>query len=129
MKTYKKLRYQFKRDIRRGSCYCILSGLPIYDPKQLSLEHAVPLSRGAYLETRQDYNIFPAYKIINNLKGNLLPCEWAAHRCDILQNALDRHKLTRDDKEIVEDALNYVKVYNFQPCSICFLYEKCKDSH
>lgn len=128
MKNYKKLRYKFKQDIKRGSCYCILSGLKIYDAKQISLEHVVPLCRGPYLETRQDYNIYPAYKIINNLKGSLLPCEWAAQRCSILQYALDRYKLTLNDRKIVEDALNNVKRYKFDPCSICFLYDNCEYS-
>lgn len=128
MKPYKLLRRKFRYDIRKDDCVCILSGIPILDVKDLSLEHGVPLSRGPHYECTQDYNIFPAYKIINNLKGDLLPCEFWALREKIYKKALWQYKLTQHDKQVIQAALNFIPRYKINPCSMCFLYENCDES-
>ena len=128
MKVYKSLRSQFRYNIKKGKCVCIISGIPINDVNKLSLEHWVPQSRWDGIEVKQSYNIYPAYKILNALKGSMLPCEFWANRENIYKKALKQYKLNRDDRRTVQAALDFIPYYNFNPCSACFLYNNCHES-
>jgi len=56
--------------VSRGVChYCQQS----FSPKELTLDHLVPLARGG--KSRKG-NCVPACKECNNRKKNLLPLEW-----------------------------------------------------
>lgn len=127
MPNYKDLRYNYRKDIKKGTCYCILSGLQINDQNELSLEHFVPLCKGPYYESRQWYNIFPAFKIINSIKGGRLPCDWFEYRIPLLQNALRKGNLHKKDRAIVQAALENADNYKINPCEYCILSLGCRD--
>jgi len=60
----------WKNRIAKGIChYCGKS----FPPKDLTLDHVVPLARGGH-STKG--NCVPACKDCNNQKKNLLPMEW-----------------------------------------------------
>ena len=128
MKRYKNIRAVFQNEILSGRCYCILSNLQITDPNLCSIEHYVPLARVSYHLATQRNNIFPAYRIINNLKGQLLPCEYENDKVEILQYALDHYKLRQVDKEIVKAAIKNSYTYNINPCKFCILHTWCENS-
>lgn len=44
-----------------------------YSPKELTMDHVIPLSRGGSSER---FNIVPCCKDCNNKKKNLVPTEW-----------------------------------------------------
>lgn len=59
--------------ISKGIChYCERS----FPPKELTLDHLVPLARGG---RSTKGNCVPACKECNNRKKNLLPLEWEEH--------------------------------------------------
>jgi len=65
--------------LSRGEChYCGR----VFPPKELTLDHVVPLARGGR-STRG--NCVPACKECNNQKKNLLPLEWDAYLSRIRQ--------------------------------------------
>ena len=70
----------WRRRVAVGRCgYC---GQPV-PPRQLTMDHRVPLVRGGR-STRM--NLVPACKACNTAKKYLLPMEWDAYRaqCDDL---------------------------------------------
>lgn len=123
----KEIRYNFKKDIKSGNCYCILSGLQILDPRELTLEHYYPKSRGPRYETTQSYNIFPAYKIINGIKSDLIPCEWEDSKEFLMRKTYNKGHLRRKDLEIVAKALDNLEEYRINPCTYCILSKKCHE--
>ncbi len=63
----------WKRRLSRGAChYC---GRP-FSPKELTMDHIVPVSRGG--KTTKG-NVVPCCKECNNAKKQLLPMEWEAY--------------------------------------------------
>lgn len=63
----------WKRRLARGRCgYC---GRPT-PPRELTMDHRVPLVRGGR-STKS--NLVPACKACNNAKKHLLPVEWEAY--------------------------------------------------
>lgn len=94
---------------------CFLSGIEI--PKgKYSKEHYVPKSRAPFI-AQHPYNIFPAIKIINHIKGNLMPCEWEDQKYDLIYTAYKNWHLRRDNKRILRQALNGMPKIN--PCEFC----------
>ncbi len=60
----------WKRRVAKGVCgYCGQSA----PPKELTMDHIVPLARGG---KSTKGNVVPACKTCNNAKKNLLPMEW-----------------------------------------------------
>lgn len=59
--------------ISRGKCHYCGKTVP---PKELTLDHIVPLARGG---RSSKGNCVPACKECNNQKKNLLPLEWDAY--------------------------------------------------
>jgi 5-methylcytosine-specific restriction endonuclease McrA len=59
--------------VSRGVCHYCGRNVP---PKELTLDHVVPLTRGGR-STRG--NCVPACKECNNQKKHLLPMEWVEH--------------------------------------------------
>jgi len=63
----------WKRQLARGRCYyCGKS----FSPRQLTMDHIVPLSRGG---KSKKGNVVPACKNCNNKKKYMLPIEWEAY--------------------------------------------------
>jgi 5-methylcytosine-specific restriction protein A len=63
----------WKRRCDKGQCYYCGQATP---PKELTMDHIVPISRGGK-STRG--NIVPVCKACNNKKKQLLPMEWEAY--------------------------------------------------
>lgn len=66
--------------ISRGKCHYCGKLVP---PKELTLDHIVPLARGG---RSTKGNCVPACKECNNQKHNLLPLEWDAYLARIHQD-------------------------------------------
>ncbi len=104
---------------------CFLSGLEI--PKgKYSKEHYVPKSRAPRFITANPDNIFPAHKIINHIKQNLLPCEWEDKKWTLTYHALHSWNLRHDDARFVARTLQNWESYHINPCKFCLL--QCRDS-
>jgi hypothetical protein len=103
---------------------CILSGLEIPEGKE-TREHLVPKSRLLY-RIDDPANIFPAHKVINCMKGDLLPCEFENLKYHLAQKAIYEWNIKRADKDfIIRAALNWSEGYNPNWCDICIL--NCKN--
>lgn len=102
---------------------CCLSGLPITCRQDFSREHFVPKSRTTPELSGNSYNIRPAIKIVNNIKGDLLPCEWMLVREERLLYALLYYKLTKHEKSIITKTLDRFATEKEQlnPCQYCIL--------
>lgn len=96
---------------------CFLSGLEI--PKgQYSVEHFAPRSRIPKTIAQQSYNLYPAIKVINFAKGNLMPCEWMEQRQYRLEYAYENWKLKPIDRQIIRKALDK-GLPEINPCEYC----------
>ena len=102
---------------------CCLSGLSIICPQDFSCAHFVPKARTTPEFSGDSYNIRPAIKIINSIKGALLPCEWVLVRKERLLYALLHWKLTRHNKSIIIQALDRLATEKdtLNPCQHCIL--------
>lgn len=99
---------------------CFLSGQPIMRPDDWSREHYAPKSRIPLYIAQMPYNIRPALKSINNIKGNLMPCEWIDERCAICAKALQRYSLPKRWKNQIGLALDeYESARAINPCADC----------
>ncbi|MBC8392517.1 MAG: HNH endonuclease [Deltaproteobacteria bacterium] len=67
----------WKRRLSKGICY--YCGRPSL-PKELTMDHIVPISRGG--KTTKS-NVVPACKECNNNKKQLLPMEWDQYLKDV----------------------------------------------
>lgn len=105
-----------------GHLICCLSGLPI-EKHDYSIEHYVAKSRILPELANLPGNIFPAIKIINNIKGNLIPCEWHELRVERLYSALIKWKLKPRNKKIIISALQRIESepVGTIPCNKCIL--------
>ena len=63
----------WKRRCSKGKCYYCGVSVP---PRELTMDHIVPISRGG--RTTKG-NVVPACKSCNNKKKQLLPMEWEAY--------------------------------------------------
>lgn len=94
---------------------CFLSGIEI--PKgKYSREHYCPKSRlGSAAQNH--YNIYPAIKIFNHIKGNLMPCEWEEQKYDLIYHAYQNWHVKPEDRKLLRQALNGMPKIN--PCEYC----------
>lgn len=60
----------WKRRVAKGACYYCSRPTP---PKQLTMDHIVPISRGG---KSSKGNVVPCCKECNNAKKQFLPMEW-----------------------------------------------------
>lgn len=95
---------------------CILSGLEI--PKgQLSTEHFLPRVFLPPELASHPNNLYPAIKVINNIKGALYPCEWIQYKDSLCWHAYVHYNLKQTEKEIILKALMHP--YEIHPCDYC----------
>lgn len=107
---------------------CFLSGLEIPKGKS-SREHVVPRSKAPLFVTSQKYNIRPAIKVINQIKGNLFLCQWEDQKINLCFNALEKYWLKQSDRNIIIDALARFATEKepLNPCQRCLLSEQSKE--
>ena len=103
---------------------CFLSGLEIRKGK-FSREHYFPQSKipPHFHFTRQ--NIFPTDKVINEIKSNLLPCQWEEKKFDRVYYAIQCYDLRVADREFCRKTLENWETYRINPCSWCIMQERC----
>lgn len=94
---------------------CFLSGIEIPNGKR-STEHYAPKSRIKTL-AQHPYNIVPAIKIFNHIKGSLMPCEWEEQKYDLIYHAYKNWHIKLSDKKLLRQALNGMPKIN--PCEYC----------
>jgi len=76
----------WRRRVSRGVChYCGRH----FDPRELTMDHIVPLIRGG---KSAKGNLVPACKDCNNKKKYLLPVEWDEYMEDILNIKMENEK-------------------------------------
>lgn len=102
---------------------CFLCGL-IIPPGKLSVEHYCPKSRVDPVIANSSLNKFPAHRTINNIKGDLLPCEWEELKWNLCYRASHFWHIKTADKKYVEAALKNWETYTLDPCKFCLLH--CK---
>lgn len=99
---------------------CILSGLDIPDGKG-NREHLVPKGR-VYPLINGRSNVFPALKIINSIKGDLLPCEFEQLKYELSYKALNNWNIKEFDRNLIRQAiLNWDSGYKPSWCNICII--------
>lgn len=102
---------------------CILSGLDIPDGKG-NKEHLVPKGRVFPLINGKS-NVFPALKIINSIKGDLLPCEFERLKFEIGNKALNNWNIKQVDRNFIREAMiNWSDGYSPNWCDMCII--NCK---
>lgn len=125
----------------RGSLVCYLSGEPIVRQKDITTEHYVPKSiarpgQPNYAELHAivtaPYNLHPAIKIVNNIKGNLLPCEWENQKTIRVSTALQKYNLDAYERGLLKKLLLVwgKDKPTGKPCNKCalWLYKQCNGS-
>jgi hypothetical protein len=95
---------------------CILSGIEI-PPRKYSVEHYCPRCHLPIELAKLPYNIYPAIKVFNNIKGALYPCEWEEQKYDRIYHALNNWNLKNSDRKLCRQALNGMPKIN--PCDFC----------
>jgi 5-methylcytosine-specific restriction enzyme A len=70
----------WKRKCAEGVCYFCGQKIP---PKELTMDHIVPLIRGG---KSSKGNVVPACKACNNKKKYLLPIEWEEYRTSLTKD-------------------------------------------
>lgn len=104
---------------------CFLSGLEI--PKgRFSKDHYFPRSRIPYNFHYTIQNIFPAHKVINEIKSNLLPCKWEEKKFDRVYFAIEHYDLRSADREFCRKTLENWEQYRIDPCVWCIMQNNCK---
>lgn len=101
---------------------CFLSGEPIIRLDDITKEHYCPKSRVPMTVWNHPYNIKPAIKIINSIKGNLLPCEWYECREQACKYALENYKIDDYERDLLKRCIfKFKKDKNKNPCQECVL--------
>lgn len=100
---------------------CILSGLEI--PKgERNIEHLVPKSRTQKRIWNNPANLFPSHRVVNSIKGNLLPCEFEETKYELTYHAIQSWRIKPAQRDFLREALyNWENYYHPNYCDICLL--------
>ena len=102
---------------------CVLSGLEIPKGKQ-NVEHYCPKSRVPKYIWNNPLNWFPAHKVVNCIKSNLMPCEWEEEKFDLTYYALYHWNIKQPDKKFLQQTLEHWEEWYRNPCELCLM--QCK---
>ena len=113
-----------KKKLLETTQYCFLSGEPIIRPKDLTREHYCPKSKLPLSIASEPYNIKPAIKIINNIKGDLFPCEWEEQKIGRVYNAIINYNLDNYERALLSLVLEKYKIQGKRDvCPLCVLHK------
>lgn len=103
---------------------CFLSGLEI-PAGRFSRDHWYPKSLipKNFHFTKQ--NIFPAHKVVNEIKSNMKPCRWEEKKFDRVYYAIQHYDIRVKDREFLQKTLENWETYKIEPCTWCIMQEKC----
>ena len=103
---------------------CFLSGMPI--PKgRFSREHFYPQSKIPPHFHYTIQNIYPAHKVINEIKSNLKPCQWEERKFDRVSYAIQWYDIRVADREFCRKTLENWESYKMNPCTWCIMQNSC----
>lgn len=103
---------------------CFLSGLEI-PAGRLSRDHLFPKSLIPKNFHYTKNNIFPAHKVINEIKANLKPCVWEQKKFDRVLFAIEHYDLRSADREFCRKTLENWEQYRIDPCVWCIMQNRC----
>lgn len=103
---------------------CILCDLEIPTGKE-SREHYCCKSRFPKYIWNSPQNIFYAHYMLNAIKANYLPCEFEELKVDLTYKALKYWRLSNEDREFLNKAIDNWQVWNRNPCELCLA--KCNE--
>lgn len=113
--------------LRNRQLYCWLCGELILRQQDYSVEHWVPKSRVDREIANNPLNLHPAHRLLNEIKSNLLPCEWYDQRIYRVAYALDHRRLKEKERRLLGKALKYFAYhYTDNPCLNCILNQNCE---
>lgn len=99
---------------------CVLTDLEIPKGRE-SREHMLPKSRVNRNIWTDPRNIFYAHSKVNEIKSNLLPCEFEELKFKLTYNALVNWNLTQSDRLFLRKALDHWEDIDVNPCKLCLL--------
>lgn len=102
---------------------CVLSDLEIPQGRK-NTEHYCPKSRVEKKIWNNPLNWFPAHKLVNSIKANLMPCEWEEQKMDLTYYAMMHWKIRNADKDFLQKTLNHWEEWHRDPCVLCLM--KCQ---
>lgn len=97
---------------------CFLSGLEIPVGKE-SVEHYFPRSLLPSNIAGLKENKYPASKIVNQVKGNLLPCQWEEQKIGLTLYAIKVYHIKSFDRKFLRATLKNWETYKINPCDFC----------
>lgn len=104
--------------------YCFLSDEPIIRIKDLTKEHYCPKSKVPPYVANDPYNIKPAIKIVNNIKGDLFPCEWEEQKTERIYKAICNYNLDSYERALLGMLFEKFKIQGpLDVCPYCILYK------
>ena len=104
---------------------CFLSGLEI-PPGRFSLDHLYPRSLIPKNFHSCKQNIFPAHKVLNSIKSNMLPCRWEEKKYDRVYFAIQHYKMKPIDRDFLIRTLANWETYKIDACTWCIMQQKCQ---
>ena len=102
---------------------CVLSGLEIPKGKK-NIEHYCPKSRVPRSIWNNPANLFYAYKVLNFVKGELMPCEWEEQKFELTYYAIRNWNIKEVDRKFLKQTLKHWERWSRNPCDLCLM--KCK---
>ena len=97
---------------------CFLSDLEIPIGK-VTREHYYPKSHLPSKIYSMPFNIVPAHKIINNIKGDLLPCQWEQQKINLSYIAIKKYHITNQNRLFLKLAIDNWQFYKINPYKYC----------
>lgn len=95
---------------------CFLSGIEIPQGK-FSREHLAPRAKIPEQISQLPFNIKPAIKIFNMIKGSRFLCEWESQKYDLIYHAYKNWNIKPSDLRILSKAMDGMPKIN--PCEYC----------
>lgn len=118
------MKHSKKKKLLETTQYCFLSGEPIIRAKDLTKEHYCPKSKLIPSIANDSYNIKPAIKIINSIKGDLFPCEWEEQKIERVYHAIRNYKLDNYERALLNLVYEkYIIEGQKDVCPMCILYK------
>lgn len=88
----------------KGLIICAICGMPIQPYQKLTIDHWFPKSKFPEF-AKNAKNLFPAHKICNEIKADLMPEEFEKVKAERFRFALEHYNLNRRDKYLIRQFL------------------------
>ena len=113
-----------KKKLLENTQYCFFFFFPIIRIKDLTKEHYCPKSKVAPYIASDPYNIKPAIRIINTIKGDLFPCEWEEYKVEKIYHAIRNYRLDNYERALLNLVFEKYQIEGKKDvCPLCILYK------